>query len=413
MSINSKMNQVKCGEFESWMNVVPNISLRNADGVKSICLGIDSGSTYTRFCPYSNEENEFGALHQINSDVVNVRDISNLKSNTDALYSNLEFIIQDLTSIEKKPDRMFNEAHFVKGDLMVGMPGSTIERSSRISKTKLESTFFNIFAAIALEIIHASDYTEVAASCYQPELCLTMPPKDFLAVGNLTAFKKKLAGIYYIRMPRIGFSAHIDIRENAIFMENEPTAVAYSLAAFEDDSEESILDKTAIIIDGGGGTTDMAVLIDGQLAAEQATTGEYGGKKLLECIARTYTRETGKSQPALSTIESALADGILIRGNTQLDISKYIAEAKQEIAQYIINDLNAISDSMNKSLDDVNEIILHGRLFNPTVTSTGETISVADCLMSKIVKIAPDVRFQVISENNSVVEGAILSRWMI
>ena len=408
----NNINKCKVSVKEAWMDYIPDFSNLATATDNRMELSIDSGSTFTRFCQFNSDELVVNEMHQINSDVLNVTNINHINSASKSLFSNLEFIIKDMTLPEKKPTKFFDTAHFVKGDLLVGMPGSIIERSSRVSKTTSVSTVYNALAAITLEILERIKTTREQSTCYHVSLALTMPPKDFKSKRTLETFKNLLAGHYNVFLPRLKFRVNILI-ETDIHFENEPTAIVYSIADREsEDTERSILDKTAIIIDGGGGTTDKAVVIQGQLADAQADTGEFGGKMLLNNIAKIYVSETGRTKPELTSIENALNNGILIRGNSSVDIFDYISSAKETSAQEIFNDLNRICDDMRKSLDDIEELILHGGLFKDTVTADGKSCSVAQFLAKKVHSVAPDIKISLLAQDNYVCEGAITSLWV-
>ena len=409
-NINEKISNCKTTEFESWLNYIPDLTGVLSEDPAEMNLGIDSGSTYTRFCQFDDEEQVIESMHQINSDMALVPNIDHVVSATKSLYSKLEFYIEDITTPSQKPYKVFEKEHLVKGDLMLGR--SVIERSSRISKTKNKATYLNILVAITLEILENLKKTGKLSSCYHVNLAITMPPKDFKSKMTLPDFKRNLAGHYTVTMPRIGLKTNIKVTEN-IYFENEPTAIIYSIANNEpDDIERSILDETAIIVDGGGGTTDKAVVIEGRLVDSQAETGEFGGKMLLDTIARIYQSETGRSKPNLATIDQSLATGVLIRGNTPIDIFNYINTAKTEVAQNIFNDLNNTCDNMHMSMDDIEKVILHGRLFKPTVTADGRVSSIANILNDMLKNIAPNINVVSLSGDNYVCGGAIVSSWV-
>lgn len=409
-TINEKMTNCKTNEFESWMNYRPNFADVTCTKPTEMNLSIDSGSTYTRFCTFDSNQFEIGDVHQINSDISLVTNIEHVTSATKSLYSNLEFFIEDITSASEKVDKIFTKEHLVKGDLTIGR--SVLERSSHISKTENKATYLNILVSIMLEILESIKNTNKVSSCYHVSLAITMPPKDFKSKKILQLFKERLKGHYTIFMPRIGIKTNIKITDN-IYFENEPAAIIYNLADNEpDDIERSILDETAILVDGGGGTTDKAVIIEGRLVDSQAETSEFGGKMLLDTIARIYQSETGRSKPNLATIEDSLKNGILIRGNSSIDIFDYIKSAKEEVAQTIYNDLNNTCDNMRMSMDDIEKIILHGRLFKSTITEDGRETSVANILNSMLKNIAPNINVVVISGDDSVCKGAITSLWV-
>jgi hypothetical protein len=408
----SSISKCKTNDKESWLNYeMPQYS-QDQTGSEELNIAIDSGSTYTRFAPFDNEEMEIGTVRELNSDVLEVGDITMLKSASKALYSNMEFIVRDVTVPSEKPEKIFNEAHFVKGDLLVGMPGAKVERNSRVSKVETKTTYYNILSAITLNVLESVNNGGELKACYRVHLAMTLPPRDLKSKFTVETLKNRLKGHYTVTMPRVGVKINIRI-EDDIWLENEPTAIIYDIASNEaEDVERSIMDKTAIIVDGGGGTTDMAVVIGGQLVDAQADTNEFGGKLLLDSIARIYQSETGRSKPELSAVEDSLVNGILIRGNSNVDVFSYVDVAKEQVAQSIYNSINGLCDMMQKSLDDIEEVILHGRLFGDTVTVDGKVSSIASKLNNKLKSLAPDIKVSVLKGDQYVCEGAVTSLWV-
>jgi len=405
--------------IEEWLDFEPTTVRLKEENVE-IQVGMDLGSTYTRLRRFSDNEGEYRRCKEVNSDIVMVTDISNIKSKSNSVYHNMEFIIEDVTSSRKKNNKVFNQVHFVKGDLAFGRTSGVLQRPSKVFKTKLEATYLNILSMISLEVLYSMKYTEEAYKVGELSdvvLAVTLPPEEFKSNKNLEEFKDKLAGNYFVELPRLGFVCQIRIDKENIFCEKESNAVQYSLA----NNDENLLDITSIVIDGGGKSVDISIMLEGQILDEYGRTCQYGGDKLMEEINEKYMSETGRSSVPKAQIERALERGELVRGGRVTNIIEIIREAKQNIAIDINNDILATLDRAGISLDDVEALTFHGRLFSDTLDykegrggskARGEVINIKDMMLERLSGIFDGLQCNHVVSTDCISEGVIISRWV-
>ena len=402
---------------EEWLDLVPlSVKLREEGG--ELQVGMDLGSTYTRLRRFSDEEGDYTECKEINSDIIMVTDIDNIKSKSNSIYHNLEFIIEDITKDHVKREKVFERAHFVKGDLAFGRNSGILKRPSKVFKTRLEATYLNIITVLALEVLTSNSSNNSiygAGDLSDVTLAVTLPPEEFKATKNIEDFKSKLSGLYEVQLPRLDFKCYINIEPDNIYCEKESNAVQYSLAS----EDESLLEKTSIVIDGGGKSVDISVMLEGQILDEFSSTCQYGGEKLISEINNKYVSSTGRSSVPSIQIERALEEGRLIRGGRVTDITDLIREAKDSMALDIMNDILATLDRAGINLDDVEELTFHGRLFKDTLVYkegtdkvTGEVINIMDMLLSRFEGVSSGIGYNHVVGTDCISEGVIISRWV-
>lgn len=399
-------------EGEKWSDYDVNIiSQPKREGAGRINVAIDMGSTYTRTRRFNTEQMTIGEEKELNSDILKVSDISNINSKNATLHSNMEFEISDITEPSIKPDKIFTKEHFVKGALMTEVTGVPMTRPSKVSKTRLLSTYLNALTAVATEIIFSYQNKKLDKGCFHVGIAMALPPEDFYNIKTLDDFKNNLAGHYTVKLPRLDITLNIKISADEIYLEKEPNAVLYSLA----NDNEDLLEVTSIGLDGGGKTNDIAFSYEGRLNDDVALTGEFGGNKLVDNITRSYCKKTGSSKPTYQAIEHALGNGILVRAGREEDISEYIKEEKYKIAQLIFNDLSSVADNADISLEDVEYITFHGRLYRDTKLSDGTVLSIKNMIMDLIastVGASNAPKSIVVSDNSIITKGVVLSLWV-
>lgn len=416
--LSTKEVKLDLGKYEQGLALEVATSIKKSEHNVERTIGLDMGSTNNRLVPYNIEaedENEiFGEVVEVSSDLGIVGDISHIKSVSSKIYDNLEFIIKDVTVPDKKENKMFSEEHFVKYGLYQSVANQTLARPSNISKVDLEATYINALATMAIDIYLTIQATGIVRPCYHIIPAITLPPEDFKSAIFTNRFKARMAGHYSVEMPRLGVSFNILIDEDNIFVDKEPNAVVYQLATEYD----TITEVTTVALDGGGKSIDVSLVVDGVLVEKGSATIPYGGNLLVEDIKDEYVRTTAKSAPNDLAIKRALSSGILVRGKNIEDITEIIKAAKETMARRIFNDLIKIFDRANLSIDDIGFFAFHGRLFEDTLReeADGDTIKtitagrVSDGIQDMLAKVNDNIETCVVTDTATIATGVAVSR---
>ncbi len=399
-------------EFEKY-NLEPiSTTLKATNMGVNVTVGMDLGSTANRVAKIATDddcEDMFSNITELSSDLGIVKDISHIKSASQTIYDNLEFIVKDVTPDNSKIAKMFEDVHVVKGGLLKSVESTKLSRPSLVSKVKLDSTYINAIITLALDAYLSSLESGFVHKTYQYTPSIALPPEDFRSVGISEEFKTKLAGMYKVSAPRLGFEVNISIDYNSIFLEKEPNAVAYALA-LENDNVQTM---NTIVLDGGGKSTDQSLVIDGVIRESGSKTYAYGGQKMLDLISDEYVRATGATEPPRTAVMDALRTGTLVRGGMTLDFKPYIVKGMQDYGVQIFNDILKSLDRADISLQDIGMFVFHGRLFMDTAVidgTTGKAISVATTISKKLAEINPHMGFMNVVSTDIICKGVAIIR---
>lgn len=370
-------------------------------------LGMDLGSTETRFKEFDFEDPLTGEVLAIPSGIGIVGDISNVKSNSKKLEDVMEFLIKETTQNKTEQNLDY---HFIKGNLINETRNVEIKRSSKVSKTLTEATYLDILVAITLQVIYKFNNQQLNYTKITPSLAIALPVAEASNLKTVEEFKKRLTGIYEVKMPRINLSLIIQIKKENIFVDAEPNCVQFYLASKVPELDE----MTTITIDGGGKSTDFSYAYEGVLNTDVGYTGTYGGNTLETDVLQLYLKETGASAPKQSQINKALLTGQLTRGINTEDIFNIIDEEKELLSKRIFDDILNVVNRADSSLEDINLFVFHGRLFTDTVTPKGIKSSLTEKVISQIIASLTGknnkISTEVILDTSDITLGVILSK---
>jgi len=369
-------------------------------------LGLDLGSTETRFRKFNYDGEMCEEVLTVPSDTGIVTEISNIKSNSNKLKDIMEFLIKDITP--NKQDKI--NAHLIKGNLLNETRSINLKRSSKVFKTLIDATYTDILIAIIIQVIHDYNNKNLNFTKVIPDLAIALPTVEASNMKTCELFRNRLAGTYEVVMPRLGLQINIEIKKDKIFIDAEPNCVQFYLMS----KLPELTDMTTLTIDGGGKTTDISYAYEGVLNTDVGLTGSYGGNTLESDILQTYLKETGSTAPKQTQINKALINGKLVRGMQSEDIYKIIDSEKDLMAKRIFDDLLSVVNRADSTLEDINLFVFHGRLFTDTVFNDNTKSSLVDKVLEQIkssltnkkLKIASEV----ILETDDICSGVILSK---
>lgn len=142
---------------------------------------------------------------------------------------------------------------------------------------------------------------------------------------------------------------------------SEGVAVYLDWLLDEDGSEKADAKGMVLVVDIGGNTTDIALLEDGQLLFDGASTSfEVGALHLYERVAAAAKDMMGLARtPALTSIEKAIREdgGHLNIGNNSENIRDLVAAERRAIVNELIPRIQKI---LSKRVDEVETILFAG-----------------------------------------------------
>lgn len=394
-----------------YMGFVINKPTNYTEGTGVLEIGIDAGSTASRWMNFDSESGDESDVRELDSDLGIVEDISHMKSDSNMLWDNLEMEITDVTDSTIKQDKMFESIHLIKGGLRQSKPSTNLKRASRESKVNLMATYVNIICTMGVNVLLDMHENDMALDSYKFIPSIALPPEDFKSDIIQQKFKNNVAGKYHIKFNRLNIEFDILIKASDIHLEKESDAVILNIMQTRDEE----LEGNTFIYDGGGKSSDKSVIRDGVLVKDASDTSKYGGARLIKAIGSEYVRSTGKSLPTDNAILAAMQDGQLVVGNVTTDITAIIEKAKYDMATSLYNDFLETLDVAEMSVEELSNLVLHGRLFTPTVVKDAnqvviKTISIADYLIRMVKKLNPEIRIFVELGTGNICRGVLISR---
>lgn len=325
-----------------------------------VLAAMDIGSTQTRTCIYIKTGGTGDPILLDSNYEILSRDIDHISSSSDAVISNLEMIIDDVT--EGKDKFVFKEStHILKGDLLSNVTTSRQITASSVSKVDQEATYINAVANTALAVLDW--YSNIGAPKGEPVVKLetSLPPEDTKFKSRLNLFMQRLAGSYKVVFPRLNTAVTFSISKESNVI-SEPEAVSVFLTATKkitDDDADSVI----CVLDIGGRSTGITFLDNKVLLADSCVTVPVGGSRLLSLLGRNIASEFNIQEPTSARLMKALTTGKFKIGAKALDITQAITDAKKEFANIVFSELLGAIDLNGIQMQNIAKVFCSGRTF--------------------------------------------------
>ena len=380
------------------VNCIPELGIAN--------FSIDAGSTETRTHMWTDNP-KGGTVHGISAGYsVLKQDISGTRSQSDSLYDNLEICIEDLTV--NKETKVFDKINIVKGGLLEDLRLPVARTSSNTSKGLQETTYVNAIANIALRVYMAALTTGSYYQNIEARVTLALPQEDITSTKRQEEIKAKLAGEYMVTMPRCPFAVAITIKNSQIVLIDEAQAV---LGFWRINNKEKAKDyNSVLIIDAGGRSVDLSIMLNGRVLARGSLTGKFGGQKFIDLITEKYINETGNEMPTRDMVLDALDTGLLQDGNSTINIADFIEKSKAEIASNIENDVTALLDLNELRMKQLNLVLCAGRMMGTSENAESSVQSLTAYTTQYVISISPNTDVGKIDDEFALVKGLSLAR---
>ena len=368
---------------------------------------IDAGSSETRIHTWSNNP-QSGHINSVDSAYSIVTEsISHINSQSDTLYDNLEIRMTDIT--DDKVDKVFEDITIVKGGLFEDLRLPAAKTSSNIGKGNQDTTYINAIANLAIRIYTMSVSRDINPVCVLVELSMALPQEDIISAKRQEEIKEKLHGYYKVSLPRMDFNVEIAISDETIFLFDEAqAALGYWKVSNKVDTSKY---NGVLIIDAGGRSVDLSLMLKGRVISKGSYTGKFGGQKFVDLIIDKYINDTGNDMPSKDMIYNALDTGMLQDGNSLIDITKYIGSAKEEITKSIMSDIDSLLDMNEVRMNQLNLVVCAGRLMGESHNPSTSVPSMSTYIEREVKKISPNTMVGQIDDVNALVKGLSLARY--
>ena len=146
--------------------------------------------------------------------------------------------------------------------------------------------------------------------------------------------------------------------------------------------------ESTLICDVGAGTTDFVMVKGAQVVSTSRFTREIGGNNVHRLVLRSLR------QDEISLPDSAVAEGCekgyVMSGSRQIDITQYIAEAKQTVSRQLVDAVQEFFESSMVSIRTISNILVVGG--GAEGSPDGVIKPISTYITEYIKRLSPDIK---------------------
>lgn len=333
-------------------------------------VAVDLGASNTR---YVSDSGKISVLPN-NMVMLNVEDTVDMKPSDDLIESALEVNI-----VKEEESEFFNVKALI--GQMAGSHSSYNDRPMTSShKHTQQINYVSGIVAAALSRIKFGIDEELS-------LYIALPPIEVKTAKELV--KKNFMGKYTVTFPKFngGTTVQLTIIDVKCYEESFLASVSYFFDAngkIKEDSRD-LMTGNILSLDIGASTTDIAIIQDARYLDKTGQTYKTGGN-----IARDYLSNAIRAKYGLDLgaeqAEQIMAEGRMPSGNSYIDVSKIVADAKMECARGIIASMETYFKQVEIPINFIRAIVVSGggSMHSQYVNENGEVVVTTDPMSSYI-----------------------------
>lgn len=267
-------------------------------------------------------------------------------------------------------------------------PSATEKKYSSItSALSFELAMLHAYKALA-ELEGVSDFRELAEVEWTVNILL--PP------GDLEAGKMKIIdlikGVTKIECTYPKVEMPLNIKRVVVLPEGFCAYIAtvYDKGSVIRKGAKQLLSETTLIFDIGAGTTDIAVVKDNKIINVTMHSIDRGGNNVTQLVKKAIRTECGGLVLPESEIAQGIIDGYVKDGSKQVQIANIVNTAKDEVAKYLISDVQSYLEETEFPVRSIGKILVcGGGAINSS--NTGGTKALSDAIITYLKRLAPYV----------------------
>lgn len=124
--------------------------------------------------------------------------------------------------------------------------------------------------------------------------------------------------------------------------------------------EKYIEGSTILVVDIGAGTTDILIVVDGEVIENSKETFKFGGLNVRSRVKRLIREEYDYDNIADSDLEIAISTGKLKDGSKYHDVSEMVMIAKREVAKALVGEIQEYLNGIDYPLRRVDGALVVG-----------------------------------------------------
>ena len=299
--------------------------------------------------------------------------------------------------------------YYCNGDLQVReRPDSIIKPSARVNKWLLQSTPLSLHLVFLRAI--KSIMTEVGVTDPKElnlvwKVVTLLPPGDYLngkeAYASLIKSVTKVVGF----LPKL--QADINIEVVKVFPEGfgSYVSVVYADSTTLREGFEYLATSSVLIVDIGGGTTDIIVIKDNKVIQDSKFTIGLGGNNVRQLVYNNLLSDGLLLDD--NTLNEGILQGYVMDGAKKKDITKLVAYARSEVSNKIVSAFNAYLEGTAIKMRSIGYVLFCG---GGSIKTQGR-VSMVDNIAANIKALAPNC--EIVTPPKMVVGGQSMNTAMM
>lgn len=328
-------------------------------------VGVDIGASGTR---YTNDSGKFKTVPN-NTVFLDSLDIDvGLKPYDDNIESALD------VSIVKDGDSDYFPIHALVGAMADRYDGNIVRPSVGVNKHQQKITYLSAILSVALSKLENAGMGE------DIWLYLALPPVELSTDKMLATIRNNFVGKYTVKFNKFGTNGTtvtFTISDVICYEESYMAAMSYIFdtdGTYREDAKP-YFNGNILSMDIGASTTDLAIIKNGKYINKTGKTIKVGGNIAREYLKNYLIGELGSDIPD-QEVDVCITEGRCKIGNSYIDISEEVDEAKHKVAQSIVQKMDGYFGTVDMSINNINVIVVSGggSMHSQFISDTGETV---------------------------------------
>lgn len=225
-------------------------------------------------------------------------------------------------------------------------------------------------------------------------LYVALPPIEVKTAKDIV--KNNFVGQYTVEFPKFngGKSVKVNIVDVNCYEESFMAILSYffEMTGVPKEKASQFMSGNILSLDIGASTTDIAIVKDGRYLDKSGQTYKTGGNIARDYLTNVIRGEYGYDLPP-SDAEQAMSEGRLQLGNTYVDISKTVDDAKMTCAKGIATSMQNYFRQVEIPIQSIRAIIVSGggSLHSQYVNENGEVVVTTAPMSSYITEALKEV----------------------
>lgn len=229
------------------------------------------------------------------------------------------------------------------------------------------------------------------------ELYLAVPPIEIQEARK--KFEEQLVGTYKVTFPKYAGGTEVTLNIVSVNCNEESfmavTSFFFNMKGQPREEALKFFNWTVLSLDIGASTSDLAVIKNGRYLDKSGRTYKTGGNEardyLVNEVSHRYSMDLN-----IEDAEKVIAEGRLQQGNSYIDVSSIVAEAKSVLANKLAANMQTYFKAINIDIKTVNAIIVSGggSMQSQYVNDNAEVIKTSEPLSyfvtQSLIEISPN-----------------------